>query len=247
MFEHFGWLLASAIIVGLSKGGIATAGSLAVPLAALVMNPIVAAAILLPVFVVTDAVALWLYRKDFSRRNVAILIPAVLLGIIFAALMTPYAPEALLLAITGGIGLWAAGRSIFQRNTTMEKPANMGPGMFWGTIGGFTTFITHSGAPPIQAYILPQKLTRLVFAGTMAITMAIANVAKIPGYASLGLFDELNWSLVGILVAAGIAAAFFGRWLVTRMTDRTYIRLIEVLLIILSVLLLAKAARLVLT
>lgn len=247
MFEHFGWLLVSAIIVGLAKGGITTAGSLAVPLAALVMNPVAAAAILLPVFVITDVVALWLYRKDFSRRNVTILIPAVLFGIILATLLTPYAPEAVLLAITGAIGLWAVGRSVFQRDTTTEKPGRVAPGLFWGTIAGVTTFITHSGAPPIQAYIIPQNLTRLVFAGTMAITMAVANFAKIPGYASLGLFDDLNWSLVGFLVAAGIGATFFGQWLVKRMTDKTYIRLIEVLLFVLSVLLLVKAARIVLT
>lgn len=246
MFEYFGWLLVSAVIVGLAKGGIATAGALAVPFAALVMNPVAAAAILLPVFVVTDVVALWLYRKDFSRRNVSILIPAVLFGIVIAAILIPYLPEALLLAITGGIGLWAVARSVFKRDSTKVQPARVAPGLFWGTIAGITTFITHSGAPPIQAYMIPQNLTRLVFAGTMAITMAVGNFAKIPGYASLGLFDDIEWSLVATLVIAGIGATFFGRWIVKRMTDKLYIRVIEVLLFILSVLLLGKAARLLL-
>lgn len=247
MFENFGWLLVSAIIVGLAKGGIATAGALAVPFAALVMNPVAAAAILLPVFVTTDVFALWLYRRDFSRRNVSILIPAVLFGIVLASVLIPFLPEVILLAITGGIGLWAVARSVFKRNSTTPQLARVTPGLVWGTIAGITTFITHSGAPPIQAYMIPQNLTRLVFAGTMAITMAVANFAKIPGYASLGLFDDIEWSLVGILVAAGIGATFFGRWMIKRMTDMFYIRVIQVLLFILSVLLLGKAVRLLLT
>ena len=57
----------------------------------------------------------------------------------------------------------------------------------------------------------------------------------------------MDWSLVAILVVAGISATFLGRWMVKRMTDRVYIRVIEVLLFVLSVLLLTKATRLVLS
>lgn len=247
MVDHFVWLLVAALIIGLAKGGLSSAGSLAVPFLALFMNPVVAAAILLPVFVITDAVALWLYRRDFSAKNVAILVPSILFGIVLATILVPYAPEALLLAITGGIGLWAVGRRVLRRDITTQRPARVLPGFFWGTIAGITTFITHSGAPPAQAFLIPQNLTRLVFAGTMAITMAIANFAKIPGYTALGLFDDMDWSLVAILVVAGISATFLGRWMVKRMTDRVYMRVIEVLLFVLSVLLLTKATRLVLS
>ena len=94
----------------------------------------------------------------------------------------------------------------------------MVPGLIWGTIAGVTTFITHSGAPPTQAYLIPQNLPRLIFAGTMAITFALANFAKIPTYHALGLFDGLDWWLVSGLAVVGMLSTILGRWLVKAAT-----------------------------
>ena len=32
-------------------------------------------------------------------------------------------------------------------------------GAFWGGFAGFTSFISHTGGPPFQIYVLPQRLT----------------------------------------------------------------------------------------
>lgn len=241
MADHFVWLVLAALIIGISKGGISSAAAIAVPMLALFMNPVQAAALMLPILIVTDAVAVWLYRRDFSGRNVAILLPAILLGIVIAALIVPYVSEPALLAFTGLVGLWAVWRAWFG-GTPEAAPATVPAGLLWGTIGGITTFITHSGAPPIQAYLLPQKLNRLVFAGTMAIAFAVGNIAKIPSYAALGLFDGIDWTLLAILTVTGVLGTAIGRWLIKRLTDFAFTRLIEVLLLVLSILLLSKAA-----
>ncbi|MEQ9041663.1 MAG: sulfite exporter TauE/SafE family protein [Silicimonas sp.] len=242
MPEHFIWLLVAALVVGLAKGGLSSAGSLAVPFLALFMNPVAAAALLLPVFLITDWFAVWLYRRDYSGRNIAILLPAILAGIAIATVIVPYTPEALLLAATGGVGLWYCLRSwIGNSAAAPPRHADIGRGVFWGIITGITTFITHSGAPPSQAYLLPQKLPRMVFAGTMAITFAISNAAKIPGYYALGYFEDMHWSLIATLSAVGIAGTGLGRQIVMRLTDRTYVQVIQALLFILSIVLFWKA------
>ena len=56
-------------------------GCCGVPLLALVMSPVAAAALLLPVYIVSDMVGLWAYRKEYSPRNLAILIPAMVFGV----------------------------------------------------------------------------------------------------------------------------------------------------------------------
>lgn len=247
MPEHLIWLLISALIVGLAKGGLSSVGSLAVPLLAIWMNPVAAAALLLPVFIVTDWFAVWLYRRDYSGRNIAILVPSILAGIVIATVIVPYTPEAFLLALTGGVGFWYCMRAWFgNAGSAPAREAEIGRGVFWGIVTGITTFITHSGAPPSQAYLLPQKLPRLVFAGTMAIAFAIGNAAKIPGYHALGYFEGIHWNLVAGLTTVGIAGTAAGRWIVQRLTDRTYVRVIEVLLLILSLVLFWKAASLLL-
>ena len=65
-------LIIAALIVGLSKGGLASMAAIAVPMLALFMNPVQAAATLLPVYIVTDWVGVWLYRKHYSKRNVCL-------------------------------------------------------------------------------------------------------------------------------------------------------------------------------
>ena len=60
--------------------------------------------------------------------------------------------------------------------------AGFAAGILWGTLAGFTSFISHAGAPPFQIYVLPQRLPKLVFAGTSTILFATINAAKIvPG------------------------------------------------------------------
>ncbi|MCV6594053.1 MAG: sulfite exporter TauE/SafE family protein [Silicimonas sp.] len=241
MIETLPWLLIAALIIGIAKGGLASAAALAVPFLAIFMNPLQAAALVLPVLITTDVAALWLYRKDASRRNVLILLPAMFAGIALATLIVPYVSEPLLLAFTGCVGLWAVFRRWFQKDTTTPRDAEVVPGLIWGGIAGVTTFITHSGAPPTQAYLLPQNLPRMIFAGTMAITFALANFAKIPSYYALGFFDGLNWGLVAGLAIVGLIGVAAGRWLVKVMSDKVYTRVIEVLLLMLSLILLTKA------
>jgi uncharacterized protein len=61
---------------------------------------------------------------------------------------------------------------------------------FWSMIAGFTSFISHSGGPPMMQFLVPMKLERRVFVGTLAIFFSIINFAKIVPYAELGLFDR---------------------------------------------------------
>lgn len=246
MTEHIVWLLIAAFMIGLAKGGLSTVGTLAVPFLAIFMNPLEAAALMLPILIVTDWFAVWLYRHEYSGRNIAILVPAAFAGMVIATFIIPFTPESLLLTITGSVGLWYCLRSwIGKSGSAPPKPASIGPGVFWGMLMGITTFITHSGAPPAQAFLLPQKLPRLVFAGTMAISFAVTNLAKLPGYSALGLFDNIPWALVAGLTGVGITGTAVGRQIVKRLTDSTYIRVIEVLLFILSIVLFWKAISLV--
>ena len=71
----------AALLVGLSKGGLPTVGMLAVPLLSLFMSPVKAAVLLLPIYIISDVVSVWLYRKNFSAPNLKILIPAGVLGV----------------------------------------------------------------------------------------------------------------------------------------------------------------------
>lgn len=237
-------LALAALIVGMSKGGLSSAAAIAVPMLALFMNPVAAAATLLPVFIVTDWIGVWLYRRHWSGRNLAILIPSMAAGTLVATLITPVTPESALLIFTGLIGAWYIARRLIGGEATEARPARTGPGIFWGIVTGIASFITHSGAPPVQAFLLPQKLGKLEFAGTIAIAFAIGNLMKLPGYWAIGQFDGLDWGRVALLSGVGIAGTFLGRWLTGRLPERGYRLLIETMLGVLSAVLLWKGVAL---
>src|SRR5580698_5219872 len=77
------YLVAITVVVlyGLSKGGFSGLGSLGVPILSLVTSPVRAAAIVLPILIVQDWVSVWAFRRDFSSRNLVILIPASMIGV----------------------------------------------------------------------------------------------------------------------------------------------------------------------
>ena len=83
MEEVIFWAAAviAAILVGLSKGGLPVVGMLSVPVFSLVISPVAAAGILLPIYVLSDLFGLYAYRHSYDRRVLAILIPAAAFGI----------------------------------------------------------------------------------------------------------------------------------------------------------------------
>ncbi len=81
--EMLGWVLAviAAFSIGLAKGGLSMVGTISVPLLALVMSPVQAAGILLPVYIISDIGGLIAFRRDFDRRVLRTLVPGAITGI----------------------------------------------------------------------------------------------------------------------------------------------------------------------
>jgi uncharacterized membrane protein YfcA len=98
--------LLCAYIVGLSKGGLPAVGMLSVPILSFWINPLTAAALLLPIYLVSDVYGIWLYRQNFSARNLAILIPSGMLGVFIGYLTAPYLSLSVLNGAVGAIGIF---------------------------------------------------------------------------------------------------------------------------------------------
>ncbi|MCP1200438.1 sulfite exporter TauE/SafE family protein [Notoacmeibacter sp. MSK16QG-6] len=229
-------LLLAALIVGLAKGGIAAAGTLAVPLVAFFMDPLSAAALLLPIFIISDVVGVWLYRREWDAWNLKVLIPAGFVGVLTGTLIEPHVPEAIFTLATGLIGLGYCGWAWLESRSDSRKVSqpSLFWGGFWGVLVGLASFVSHSAAPPYQAYVLPQNLPKMVFAGTTTIVFAAINLAKLPAYLSLGLMKADDMGLVALLCVAAIIGTFGGRLLSQWLSERTYLRVIQIILFVLS-------------
>jgi len=232
----------AALLVGLSKGGLSMAGALGTPVLAMVMSPVKAAALLLPIFVVSDWFGLYAYRHEFDRRNLMILIPAAIAGIGIGWLSSAVVSDRMVGLLIGVIGIaYCVNAWRLRHRPPPPRPADIPRGLFWGAIAGFTSFVSHSGGPPYQVYVLPQKLSKTVFAGTTTITFAAINLVKLLPYWQLGQLPLANLKISLLLMPVAVAGTFIGVWLVRVIPHRTYFVLIHVALFLLSIKLVADA------
>lgn len=225
----------SAFLVGASKGGMPMVGVLSVPILALAISPVTAAALLLPVYIISDVVGLWAYRKEFDRRNLEILIPATTLGVAIGWATAHITAEWIVTLLVGIVGISYIVTLLVKRRNAPPRPADIPRGMFWGTIAGFTSFVSHTGGPPYQMYVLPQKMDKMVFAGTTTILFAIVNALKLLPYWALGQFNPGNLEFAALLSPVAILGAFAGYKFTSMISDKMFYRLIEIALAVVSV------------
>lgn len=235
--------VAAAVCVGMGKGGLPMVGMLGVPVLSLVISPVTAAGLLLPIYVVSDVFGLYAYRRAFDRRVVVIMAAGMTLGVGLGWATARITPEAVVTGIVGLIGLVFALSLLLRRNGPREpRPAKVAPGIFWGAVTGFTSFVSHSGAPPYQVYTLPLGMTKAVFAGTSTIAFAYVNAIKLVPYWALGQLSPANLSVAVWLAVPAALAVFSGVWLVRVLPERLFFRLVTWSLLILSLKLLWDAA-----
>ena len=147
------------------------------------MPPLEAAAIMLPIMIVQDAIAVWVYRKDWNgahprhhdprrgdrrRRRVAGSPPISPTPRCASSSASPRSSSS----------RYTLDRR--RRGRRAQRPASRAcrRGVFWGALSGFTSTICQAGGPPYQMYVLPQQLPKMTFVGTTAIFFAAMNCAE---------------------------------------------------------------------
>ena len=233
------WVLAcvAAFFVGSGKGGLPMVAILSVPTLSLVMPPMQGAALLLPVYLISDVYGVWIYRKSYSKRNLLILIPAAAIGVLAGWMFAADTDENVVRVLIGCVGLtFLAMRQVSRMAGNSEaRPADVPCGLLWGSISGFTSFVSHAGGPSFQLYVIPQKLPKMMFAGTATILFALINWMKVPPYLALGLVDWSDWRAVTILSPVEIFGAWFGYRMTQLIPQRIFFIVVEVALLLISI------------
>ena len=224
-----------ALLIGMSKGGLPMVGMMSVPLLSLVMSPVKAAVLLLPLFVISDVVGVWLYRRQYSAPNLKILIPAGVMGVSIGWLTASMISDQTIKFIIGLVGVGFCLQIWFRRGQSLEpQPANKVKGYFWGIVAGFTSFISHAGGPPFQIYMLPQKLPKAEFAGTATILFAIINLSKILPYQNLSPYSQEDLMKAAVLVPMALLGTYLGAYLTRRINDVWFYKLVQAGLFLVS-------------
>jgi uncharacterized protein len=207
----------AVLLLGISKSGFGAGfGSLAVPMMALAVSVPQAAAILMPVLLLMDVLGMAAFRKDFDMVLLKFLLPFGVLGIVVGALLFKVLDAHTVAALVGVFTLlFLAQRLLFPPKPNSPLPPRW-LGALLTTTSGFTSFVAHAGGPPINAYVIPLKLSPVKFTATMAFFFFVVNLCKWIPYAWLGLLDTRNMATSLVL----LPIAPIGVWVGVRMARR---------------------------
>ena len=216
----------AVLLIGLAKSGFASGfGSLATPLMAMAVTVPQAAGIMLPVLLAADVAGITRLYRQRDPVLLRLLLPAGLLGVVLGALLFGVLPAKTVAGVVGALTLAFVAQRLLFPPRTAAKPPPRWLGFTLAAASGFTSFVAHAGAPPINAYVLPLRLAPIVFAGTMAVFFGAVNVAKIVPYAWLGLLDARNLATSLVLMPLAPLGVWIGVRLVDRVSTRWFYRL----------------------
>jgi uncharacterized membrane protein YfcA len=235
--------IGAVTLLGLAKGGFAGVGMVATPLMALIVPPLQAAAIFLPILIVQDVISVWVYRRDRDAWNLKVLMPGGVVGVALAWLMAAHVSDAVVRLAVGLIGIGFVLNGWFGRVPAEARQPSSTSGVFWGGVSGFTSALVQAGSPPFQIFTLPQRMPKLVFVGTNAIFFAFINMLKIVPYFALNQFSAQTFEVSLWMLPLAIATNFLGIWLVRVTPTILFYRIAFVLVFLISLGLTWQAGR----
>ena len=192
--------------------------------------------LLLPVFVFSDVFGAWAYRKYGNWAILRIAVIGIVIGTGIGWATAHIVSDNFVRVLIGVIGFTV---SLFfllrSRANTQATSAGRTAGLFWTTIAGFTGFVSHAGAPPWQVWVLPQKLPKMVFAGTSTFAFAMMNALKIVPYYALGQLQADNLRVMLILFIPAVIAVLVAYKLIRILPERVFYAIVTWTLLFVSI------------
>jgi len=180
---YYACAFVAVVLSGLAKGGFSGVGALSTPILALAIDPVSAAAILLPILIVQDVVSVWAFRHSWDGRVLAIMVPGMAIGVALGYFFAARVSDGAVLGVLGGISvLFGLQRLWIERGGAIALPSNSPAwvGVLFGVASGFTSQSAHAGSPPFPMCGRPRRLPRDTLAGTPAIAFAVMYWLKVP-------------------------------------------------------------------
>lgn len=209
------FLLAALAVTfaGVSKAGFGSGASFAsASILTLVVEPGVALGVMLPLLMIIDASSLRPYWRKWSKPDFKLLVLGGVPGVILGA--APYriaSPDFLRLLIGGvsvGFVLWQIGLARGWIRLAVTRAPDWS-GVVFGCAGGFTTFVSHAGGPPVAMFLLTRGLDKTTYQATTVLLFRLLNILKFFFYALLGMFTVQTF-LANLILAP---FAVLGKWL----------------------------------
>jgi len=235
----FAVLLAAACVAAAAVGFLKTSigggiGLVLAPTLTLVLPAPVVLALLAPLMNLADPVSLRYYWGRWDGRQLRVLIPATVAGIVVGAWLLALLSETGIKRAIGGVALAFA---LVQLAASGRDRPLLGASPHWsigavtGLVAGASSSVAHLGGSVLWLYLLATGATPAVMVGTSVALIAVSNLVKLLAYWRIGF---LTWDILLVsLLASPLLVA--GGWLGYRVNRRLPRRAFELVVVAIAI------------
>jgi len=216
--------MTSALLIGLSKGGLKGLGIISVALMALVYGAKVSTGVLIPLLILGDILAVVYYNKHCKWSYLKKFLPAMLIGVLIGVWIGKDLPEvqfkkwmAIIILLSVVIMFWR------DRKPNQQFPQNWLFGGSAGLVAGFTTMIGNLAGAFANLFFLATNLPKNEIIGTAGWLFFIINVFKLPFH--IFVWETVSMESVALdlpLVPAILIGFILGVKLVSYINEKMY-------------------------
>jgi uncharacterized protein len=225
----------AALVVGFLRtsigGGI---GLVLTPTLSLVLPPSVVLALIAPLMNLSDPLTLRYYWRQWDRRQLVLLLPAMMVGVVLGTWALSQLSEYWLGKAIGALALCFGVLQLvlIGRNQQLfSARPHWSAGAAAGVTAGVASTVAHSGGVVVSMYLMNVHLTKAAMLATGNALYIVPNVLKLAGYWSIGF---LTWSIIAA-AAIAVPLLFAGAWLGYRVNQRLPRRAFELALVIIAI------------
>jgi len=228
--EPQAWALAifAAFCVGMAKTGLGGLGLLAVVAFAELIPAKESTGALLPLLIFGDILGVAIYRRHANWSDLAKLLPATMVGIIFGWWLMPLIPDDAFIPLLGWLIIGAVGAfAVLQARypqLLLAASRHSALGLLAGFSAGVATLLANAAGGITSFYFLARRLDKMTFVGTAAWFFLIVNLCKVPFSIHLGLITHSALRLDLMLLPAVLLGGLAGRFLLGRISQKMFER-----------------------
>lgn len=231
------WAVAvgAAMGIGVSKSGLPGISLLHVVLFAQLFPGLQSTGVVLPMLIVGDFGAVWLFRRHARWGHVLKTLPPAVAGVAVGWWLMGRLPAAGFGPVIGAIVLGLAGLQgirDLRPQWWQDIPHSRGFAWTMGFLAGVTTMMANAAGPVMALYLLAVALPKAEFVGTGAWFFLIINLVKVPFSAQLGLITPATLAVNAALIPAILTGLFLGRAVVSRLPQRWFDGLVLVFAVV---------------
>jgi uncharacterized membrane protein YfcA len=222
-------LLGAGLITGFSKFSIGGMGLLILPIVMLTFPGPEALGVIIPMYIITDLMAISSYRKSIAWPTIFRIAPIALLGILIGGLILKDINAGQFSVMLGVIIVGIIALGYFLDNLPSSFMQHPYAAYITGLLTGIISLIANAAGPLFSLFLIEQRLSKDAYVSTRAWAFLLINITKVPVLYSLNLLN-IETITASLQCLPGLAlGAFIGYHLLNHLNLKQFKRLIRIM------------------